>query len=221
MPRVLLRDPYLHPRERGDPPLLHPSVAPLLSPLPGSTDVQISHGTSNPLLPKTKYLGLDPFFLLPAADVLGPAPYDPGAGFVIFYDFLRGLETSWIWVQLITSLARDGQDTGGTTTLPPTLCLPPPPAPGPMGNCAILASKQPVPRLPPSPLASLICKLQAWQGVANVKTPQPKAWASLPLFDVDQRLLSGCWRIPLRVLPLELSFSLGQLSKIPQVSVEC
>lgn len=68
------------------------------------------------------------------------------AGLVIFYDFLLGLETSWIWVQLMTSLARDGQDTGGTTTLPPALCLPPPSAPGPMGNCAILASRQPVPR---------------------------------------------------------------------------
>lgn len=70
----------------------------------------------------------------------------PRAGLVIFYDFLRGLEASWIWVQLTTGLARDGQDTGGTTVLPPALCLPPPPAPGPMGNCAILASRQPVPR---------------------------------------------------------------------------
>lgn len=70
----------------------------------------------------------------------------PRAGLVIFYDFLRGLEASWTWVQLMTVLARDGHDTGGTTALPPALCLPPPPAPGPMGNCAILASRQPVPR---------------------------------------------------------------------------
>lgn len=68
------------------------------------------------------------------------------AGLVIFYDFLRGLEASWIWVQLMTGLSRDGQDTGGATALPPALCLPPPPAPGPIGNCAILASRQPVPR---------------------------------------------------------------------------
>lgn len=70
----------------------------------------------------------------------------PRAGLVIFYDFLRGLEASWIWVQLMTGLARDGQYTGGTTALPPAVCLPPPPAPGHMGNCAILASRQPVPR---------------------------------------------------------------------------
>lgn len=68
------------------------------------------------------------------------------AGLVIFYDFLRGLEASWIWVQLMIGLAKDGQHTGGTTALPPALCLPPPLAPGPVGNCAILASRQPVPR---------------------------------------------------------------------------
>lgn len=101
-----------------------------------------------PPLPGTmaKNLSLEPHFLLPTSDVLGPAPYDPGAGLFIFYDFLRGLEASWIWVQLLTGLARDGQDIGGTTALPPAFCLPPPPAPGPMGNCAILASRQPVPR---------------------------------------------------------------------------
>lgn len=66
------------------------------------------------------------------------------AGLVIFYDFLRGLEASWVWVQLMTRLTQDGQNTGGTTALPPALCLPS--APGPMGNCAILGSRQPVPR---------------------------------------------------------------------------
>lgn len=163
----------------------------------------------------TRKMGLDLHFLLPASDVLGPAPYDPGAGLVIFYDFLRGLDTSWIWVQLMTSLARNGQDTGGTTALPPALCLPQPSAPGPMGNCAILASKQPVPRLPPSPLVSLICELQAWHGVTWA--PQPKAWASLLLFDQDLRVLRGRWRLPLRVYP-NTSLSLAQRNEIPQVS---
>lgn len=68
------------------------------------------------------------------------------AGLVIFYDFLQGLDASWIWVQLITALTRDGQDTGGATALPPALCLPLPLTPGPTGNYAILARRQPVPR---------------------------------------------------------------------------
>ncbi|XP_021106368.1 coiled-coil domain-containing protein 17 isoform X2 [Heterocephalus glaber] len=175
------------------------------------------NSSPQPLLPgtMTRNLGLDPY-ILPTSDVLGPAPYDPGAGLVIFYDFLRGLEASWIWVQLMTALTRDGQDTGGTTALPPALCLPSPSTPGPTGNCAILASRQPVPRLPPSPLVSLVCELQAWQGLPWVRTPQPKAWASLPLFDRDLRVLSGHWRLPLRALPLDSSLSLRQQNGIPQ-----
>ncbi|XP_053516650.1 coiled-coil domain-containing protein 17 [Artibeus jamaicensis] len=214
-------------RRREDPPRLPPAVAPPLPPLPHSTGILFSGGTektrfnssSQWQLPgaMTRNLGLDPHFVLPTTDVLGPAPYDPGAGLVIFYDFLRGLEASWIWVQLMTGLARDGQHTGGTTALPPALCLPPPPAPGPVGSCAILASRQPVPRLPPSPSVSLVCELQAWQGLAWGRAPQPKAWASLVLFDGDQRVLSGRWRLPLRALPVDSSLSLGQLNGIPQV----
>ncbi|PNI52898.1 CCDC17 isoform 5 [Pan troglodytes] len=205
----LLGDASLQPKGRRDPPLLPPPVAPPLPPLPGFSEPQLP-GTM------TRNLGLDSHFLLPTSDMLGPAPYDPGAGLVIFYDFLRGLEASWIWVQLRTGLARDGQDTGRTTALPPALCLPPPPAPGPMGNCAILASRQPVPRLPPSPSVSLVCELQVWQGLAWARAPQPKAWVSLGLFDQDQRVLSGRWRLPLRALPLDPSLSLGQLNGIPQ-----
>ncbi|KAB0358335.1 hypothetical protein FD754_002491 [Muntiacus muntjak] len=196
---------------------LPPPVAPRLPP---STGVLFLGGAEKAVRTgaMTRNLARDPYYLLPSTDVLGPAPYDPGAGLVIFYDFLRGLEASWVWVQLMTGLARDGQESGESTALPPALCLPPPPAPGPTGNCAILASKQPVPRLPPSPSVALICELQAWQGLAWAEAPQPKAWTSLVLFDQNQRLLSGCWRLPLRALPLDPSLSPGQLNGIPQVN---
>ncbi|XP_053431254.1 coiled-coil domain-containing protein 17 isoform X3 [Nycticebus coucang] len=215
----LLAGPRLRQKGRRDSPLLPPPVAPPLPPFPSSTDFQFLGGLGKaPQLPgiMTRNLGLDPHFLLPASDVLGPAPYDPGAGLVIFYDFLRGLEASWTCVQLTTGLTRDGQYTGGTTALPPALCLPPPPAPGPKGNCAILANRQPVPRLLPSPPVSLVCELQAWQGLAWARAPQPKAWASLVLFDQDQRVISGRWRLPLRALPVNPSLSLGQMNGIPQ-----
>nr|XP_017830162.1 coiled-coil domain-containing protein 17 isoform X2 [Callithrix jacchus] len=216
----LLGGPSHRLKGRRNPPLLPPPpVAPLLPPFPGFREVRFLSGLRKaPGLPgtMTRNLGLDPYFLLPTSDVLGPAPYDPGAGLVIFYDFLRGLEASWLWVQLRTGLTRDGQDTERTTALPPALCLPPPLAPGPTGNCAILASRQPVPRLPPSPSVSLVCELQVWQGLAWTRAPQPKAWVSLGLFDQDQRVLSGRWRLPLRALPLDPSLSLGQLNGIPQ-----
>ncbi|XP_042127592.1 coiled-coil domain-containing protein 17 isoform X2 [Peromyscus maniculatus bairdii] len=211
-----LPDLWSHLSRRGDNSLLLPPVAPPMSPLTSSINVQNFRGTSTSILngTMTRNLSLDRHFLLPASDVLGPAPYDPGAGLVIFYDFLRGLDASWVWVQLMTSLTQDGQDIGGTTILPPALCLPPPSTPGPMGNCAILASRQPVPRLPPSALVSLICELQAWQGVTWA--PQPKAWASLLLFDQDKHMLSGRWRLPLKVLPPNSNLSLVQLNAIPQ-----
>ncbi|KAK7803171.1 hypothetical protein U0070_005718 [Myodes glareolus] len=68
-------------------------------------------------------------------------------------------------------------------------------------------------RLPPSSLVSLICELHAWQGVTWA--PQPKAWASLLLFDQDKQMLSGHWRLPLQVLPTNSNLSLGQ-NEIPQ-----
>ncbi|XP_070260963.1 coiled-coil domain-containing protein 17 isoform X4 [Myotis yumanensis] len=140
---------------KEDPPCLPPPVAPPLPPLPHSTGILFLGGTEKtPQLPgaMSRNVGLDPHFVLPPADVLGPAPYDPG--------------------------------------------------------------------LPPSPSLSLLCELQAWQGLAGARAPQPKAWASLVLFDRDQRVLSGRWRLPLRVLPRDPSLSLGQLNGIPQVSVE-
>jgi len=72
-------------------------------------------------------------------------------------------------------------------------------------------------RLPPSPSVALVCELQAWQGLAWAREPQPKAWASLVLFDRDQRVRSGRWRLPLRALPLDPSLTLGRLNGIPQV----
>nr|XP_054345919.1 coiled-coil domain-containing protein 17 isoform X5 [Pongo pygmaeus] len=137
----LLGDASLQPKGRRDPPLLPPPVAPPLPPLPGFSEPQLP-GTM------TRNLGLDPHFLLPTSDVLGPAPYDPG--------------------------------------------------------------------LLPSPSVSLVCELQVWQGLAWARAAQPKAWVSLGLFDQDQRVLSGRWRLPLRALPLDPSLSLGQLNGIPQ-----
>lgn len=52
--------------------------------------------------------------------------------------------------------------------------------------------------------------------MAGTGPPQPKAWTSLVLFDQDQRVLSGRWRLPLRALPLDSSLSFGQLNGIPQ-----
>ncbi|XP_074120751.1 coiled-coil domain-containing protein 17 [Sminthopsis crassicaudata] len=155
--------------------------------------------------------------LLPPPEVLGPAPYDPGAGFAIFYDFLLGLEPAWSQVQLVAALARAGQESGAGTALPSRPCLPLPPTPGaPLGHCAVLAARQPVPRLPPSPAVTLVTELQAWGLWDGGREPRPQAWTSLPLFDREHRVLSGRWRLPLRVLPRAPGLDPRQLNAIPQ-----
>ncbi|XP_027629736.1 coiled-coil domain-containing protein 17 isoform X4 [Tupaia chinensis] len=81
-------------------------------------------------------------------------------------------------------------------------------------TCDVLGPAPYDPGLPPSPSVSMVCELQAWQGQAWASAPQSKAWASLVLFDSDQRVLSGHWRLPLRALPLDPS--LKQLNGISQ-----
>ncbi|XP_074077660.1 coiled-coil domain-containing protein 17 [Macrotis lagotis] len=155
--------------------------------------------------------------LLPPPDVLGPAPYDPGAGFAIFYDFLLGLEADWSQVQLVTGLARGRQETGPSTALPPSPCLPLPPTLGaPLGSCAILAARQPVPRLHPSLSVTLVTELQAWGLWDGGREPRPQAWTCLQLFDPEYRVLSGRWRLPLRALPRAPGLHPKQLNAIPQ-----
>ncbi|XP_036609085.1 coiled-coil domain-containing protein 17 [Trichosurus vulpecula] len=200
-------------RRRGGSAHLPPPVAPPLPPPPpGLPRDSPFSGTM-----ETTGASAQSRHLLPPPDVLGPAPYDPGAGFAIFYDFLLGLEPEWSQVQLVTGLARGGQETGPSTALPPSPCLPLPPTPGaPLGNCAILAARQPVPRLHPSQAVTLVTELQAWGLWDRGQEPRPQAWTNIQLFDWEQRVLSGHWRLPLRALPRAPSLHPRQLNAIPQ-----
>lgn len=72
------------------------------------------------------------------------------AGFVIFYDFLLGLEPSLRMVRLVAGLYNSGQEMGRPTPLPGVHCE----VGGALqyvtegypGNLAVLSVKQPVPR---------------------------------------------------------------------------
>ncbi|XP_038616068.1 coiled-coil domain-containing protein 17 [Tachyglossus aculeatus] len=159
--------------------------------------------------------------ILAPPDVLGPAPYDPAAGLVVFYDFLLGLEMPWLQVRLVSALARAGQELGRPTALPPSPCLALPQARGrPPGSCAILSAKQPVPRLRPCPALSLLMALEASGGFSpsggELEGLKPRGWAKLRLFDPEQRALSGRWRVPLRALPADPSLTPEQLNGVPQ-----
>ena len=46
-----------------------------------------------------------------------------------------------------------------------------------------------------------------------------KAWAKLNLFDLHGRLVSGRWRIPLRITPIKPHVTANDVNNMPQVSL--
>ncbi|KAM9848856.1 coiled-coil domain-containing protein 17 [Aulostomus maculatus] len=151
-------------------------------------------------------------------DSLGPAPYDPAAGFLVFYDLLLGVDAPQKVVRLVAALYCDGNEAGLPTLLPPVQCLP-----GASlhfthsrdpGNYALLSVIQPLPRIQPSPSLSLVVEVQAAHEVFKLS---PCGWTQLDLFDQYNQLRSGHWRVPVRQLPFRPSSGLTQLNSIPQV----
>ncbi|XP_036425551.1 coiled-coil domain-containing protein 17 [Colossoma macropomum] len=158
-------------------------------------------------------------------DSLGPAPYDPGAGFVIFYDMVKGVDASFRAVYLVARLYSGGQEMGWPTPVPSVQCQPAGALASPLnrnsGNYCLLAVKQPVPRMQPSPALSLVLELQAAGGLDSSGQETngfvPQGWTRLQLFDQHNQVQSGFWRVPVRCLPVRPSLSLGQLNSVPQL----
>ncbi|XP_065409802.1 coiled-coil domain-containing protein 17 isoform X1 [Chrysemys picta bellii] len=213
----------VQPRRAGrrSPPMLPPPVAPPLPPppplpLPGLRELPFMD-RMGPQTHLSRYL-LDP------PDALGPAPYDPAAGFVIFYDFLLGLDPTFFQVCLVAGLYRDGQEMGKPTPLPVAYCQmgqsPPYVVDGQRGNGAILSAKQPVPRVRPSTSIALVMELQASGGFdaygREIQRLASRGWAKINLFDQLHQLISGRWKIPVRLLPVQPGLTTEQLNGIPQ-----
>ncbi|XP_044217684.1 coiled-coil domain-containing protein 17 [Thunnus albacares] len=158
-------------------------------------------------------------------DSLSPAPYDPAAGFVVFYDLVLGIDASQTVLRLVATLYSEGQEVGPLTPLPPVQCLPGVSLPYTHslqpGNYALLSVKQPVPRIQPSRSLSLVVEVQTARDLdvynQDVFKLLPCGWTRLELFDQHNQLCSGHWRAPVRRLPIRPSLSLAQLNSIPQV----
>uniref|UniRef100_A0A4W5MZT7 Coiled-coil domain containing 17 n=1 Tax=Hucho hucho TaxID=62062 RepID=A0A4W5MZT7_9TELE len=157
-------------------------------------------------------------------DSLGPAPYDPAAGFAVFYDLMLGVDAMLRVLRPVASLYSGGQVVGRPTPFPPSQCQPGGGQPYsqnvPSGNYALLAVKQPMPRMQPSPSLSLVVELQAAGLEAygqEVQRLVSRGWARLELFDQHNQVQSGYWRVPVRALPVRPSLSPVQLNSVPQV----
>ncbi|XP_031139771.1 coiled-coil domain-containing protein 17 isoform X2 [Sander lucioperca] len=156
-------------------------------------------------------------------DSLGPAPYDPAAGFVVFYDLVLGVDVSQRALRLVAALYSEGEEVGPPTPLPPVQCLPGPSLPyaHTPGNYALLSARQPVPRIQPSTSLSLVVEVQAARYLdvdgQEVFKLASCGWTRMELFDQYNQLLSGHWRVPVRSLPIRPSLSLAQLNSVHQV----
>eukprot|EP00064_Thunnus_orientalis_P016240 superscaffoldBa00003170_g16304 len=158
-------------------------------------------------------------------DSLSPAPFDPAAGFVVFYDLVLGIDASQTVLRLVAALYSEGQEVGPLTPLPPVQCLPGVSLPYTHslqpGNYAVLSVKQPVPRIQPSRSLSLVVEVQTARDLdvynQDVFKLLPCGWTRLELFDQHNQLCSGHWRAPVRRLPIRPSLSVAQLNSVPQV----
>ncbi|KAL6458105.1 hypothetical protein MHYP_G00333350 [Metynnis hypsauchen] len=158
-------------------------------------------------------------------DSLGPAPYDPVAGFVIFYDMVMNVDASFRAVYLVAQLYSGGQEMRWPSPMPPVQCQPAGALASTLsrnpGNYSLLAVKQSVPRMHPSPALSLMLELQDAGGLDSsgheIHGFVPIGWTRLQLFDQHNQVQSGFWRVPVHCLPMRPSLSLGQLNSVPQL----
>ncbi|KAL2099996.1 hypothetical protein ACEWY4_004390 [Coilia grayii] len=165
-------------------------------------------------------------YLYEQIDTLGPAPYDPVAGFVVFYDFLLGLSSSYRLCRLTVGLFSGDQALGSPSLLPLASCEPASltaslPPEHRKGQLAMLATKQPVPGVHPAPALSLVLHLQASGGYdthgQEVTRLVTRGWVKVDIFDRHNRVISGRWRVPLRLLPAKPSMTTGEMNTVPQL----
>lgn len=77
-------------------------------------------------------------------------------------------------------------------------------------------------RVRPSTSIALVMELQASGGFdaygQEIQRLASRGWAKINLFDQLLQLISGRWKIPVRLLPVQPGLTTEQLNGIPQVS---
>ncbi|XP_026201518.1 coiled-coil domain-containing protein 17 [Anabas testudineus] len=130
-------------------------------------------------------------------DSLGPSPYDPEAGFVVFFDLVTGVDASQKVLRLVTALYSEGHEIRPPTSTPPVQCQLGEPYPHSPGNYALLSVKQPVTRIQPSPSLCLVVEVQTAKDldVYNQEVFKLVAcgWTQLELFDQYNQVYLHIW----------------------------
>lgn len=151
-----------------------------------------------------------------------PSPYDPNAGFAVFWDFILGLSESSHKCRLAAGIYQGTEIVTDVKLLPlvgTTLITNDSHTTVPPGRVAVIGVKHPFPRCLPDQSFSLVVELQA-NNAEDSTDPEmlfSKGWTKIDLFDMSNRLLSGRWKIPFRISPIKAFLNTYELNKIPQV----
>lgn len=145
---------------------------------------------------------------------LPPSVYDPTSGFVIFIDFVTNLDPTYASARVITCLHHPKSGLGEPSVLPIVNCesyndL------GRTTSVALVSTKQPVPRCPPQQALSILIELQMTVRDNRETKLKSCAWTKIPLFDSQNRLLSGRWRSALKNLPIKSDANLSYIDSLP------
>ncbi|CAF3588201.1 unnamed protein product [Rotaria socialis] len=143
-------------------------------------------------------------------------PYDPVGGFVIFFDFIINLSPMIEKCQLITSLHHVQTGLGEPSQLAVLkselyndLKF------GEQVSTILLSTKQPVPRCPPQQALSIVIEVLTTTKQSPHAPLRTNAWTRIPLFDNRNRLLSGRWKVPLKMLPIQHDASFPVIATLP------
>ncbi|XP_050401529.1 uncharacterized protein LOC126818261 isoform X2 [Patella vulgata] len=145
--------------------------------------------------------------------------YDQHAGFVIFYDFVLNLDPRVTAVRLIAGLHNTISKMGDPSVLPMVYAEPSTRPQAYNTNSALIGARQPVPRCPPQPDLGIVVELQCAGGPGSEHDETrliTRAWTKIPLFDDNNMLLAGRFKLPLRMVPIKPFVSSNDLSQIPQ-----
>ncbi|XP_013082308.1 uncharacterized protein LOC106067643 isoform X1 [Biomphalaria glabrata] len=148
------------------------------------------------------------------------APYDYSAGFCIFYDFVLNLDPRITAVRLIVGLHNLQAKLGEPSILPLVYTEPSTRQVAYSLVNAVIGARQPVPRCPPESDLGIVVELQAAGSAPGSEHDQTRlitrAWTKIPLFDSQDRLMTGRHRLPLRAVPLKPYIPMHELNTIPQ-----
>ncbi|XP_075250609.1 uncharacterized protein LOC142342860 isoform X2 [Convolutriloba macropyga] len=155
----------------------------------------------------------------PVIPALPPAPFDPAAGFLIYYDFVLNLEVQYRSVRLVVVLLRGNSEFGTEQVLGLRECQMTQLAStaGFYPNhlmFALVGTEQVISNIQPSENTTILVQVQATNSTtADLETI---AWTKILLFDDQLRLISGRWKLPLRKLPVRPETTPRDLNTIPQ-----